>query len=209
MVLKSSLLDLVARLSSTIFLGDEDIATDPEWLAITKDYTVDSFLAARQVRMWPRFLQPTISRILPQSRKIQAQLARADQMITPVIERRRAEKLPVERHDSVEWMESIAKEKNIDYWPAAMQLNLALSAIHTTADLITTTMYELIQQPKAIEVLRKEIIEVVGEGNGLQHSHMYLLKYMDSALKEAQRLKPALTGKFILNHLKSFNSNSI
>lgn len=200
-MLKNELLDLVARLSSCIFLGDEDIAKDPEWLKITKDYTVESFLAARQLRLWPRVLQPYVASWIPQVYKIQKQLARADAMITPVIERRRSEKISVERHDSIEWVEAIAKEKNIDYWPAAMQLNMALSAIHTTADLITTTMYELVQRPDDIAALRKEIIEVVGTG-GLEHVSLYKLKLMDSAIKEAQRIKPVLSSKFLFYHRK-------
>ena len=172
MTLKSKLLNLISLLSATAFLGDEAIASDPEWLQITTEYTVDSFLAARQLRMWPRTLQPLAALIYPRCRKIRQQLARVDAMMTPIINRRRAENLPKERHDTIEWVEALAKERNIDYWPAAMQLNLALSAIHTTADLLT---------------------KVIGDG-GLQHHSLYNLKLLDSAIKEAQRLKPILSG---------------
>lgn len=198
LVLKDVLLDLVARLSSVIFLGDEEVSQNPAWLKITKEYTVDSFIASHQLRTYPRFLRPLIAYFLPQAQKVRAQLREAESIIQPVIERRRAEnavhcKAP-ERYDSIEWLEQVAQEKNIKYSPAAMQLTLALSAIHTTTDLLTTTMYELLQHPETIPLLREEIISVIGTG-GLKHSSLYNLKLMDSVIKEAQRLKPVLSSK--------------
>lgn len=202
MVLKNALLDLVARLSSTIFLGDEEISHNAAWLRITKEYTVDSFIASHQLRTYPKFLWPVIAWFLPQAQKVKAQLREAESIITPVIEKRRAENAStttdfhgkVERYDSIEWLEQTAQDKGIKYSPAAMQLTLALSAIHTTTDLLTTTMYELLQNPDTIQLLRDEIISVISEG-GLKHSSLYNLKLMDSVIKEAQRLKPVLSSK--------------
>jgi cytochrome P450 len=201
-VLKDKLLDLVARLSSVIFLGEEEIRENHAWLRITKEYTVDSFIASHQLRPYPRYLRPFIARFLPQVQKVQAQLREAEAIITPVIERRRAEKAAsattVERYDSIEWLEQVAEEKGIKYSPAAMQLTLALSAIHTTTDLLTTTMYEILQHPEAIQLLRDEVTSVVGNGR-LKHSSLYNLKLMDSVIKEAQRLKPVLSSKSLLS----------
>jgi hypothetical protein len=207
MVLKDALLDVVARLSSTIFLGDEEVSHNASWIRITKEYTVDSFLAANQLRTYPKFLWPVIALFLPQAQKVRAQFREAKSIITPVIERRRAENAStttdsygkVERHDSIEWLEKTAQDKKIKYQPAAMQLTLALSAIHTTADLLTTTMYELLQNPGTIQLLRDEIVSVISDG-GLKHSSLYNLKLMDSVIKEAQRLKPALSSKSRHHH---------
>lgn len=202
MILKSALLDFVARLSSTIFLGDEEVSHNASWLRITMEYTVDSFLASHQLRTYPKLLWPVIAWFLPQARKVKAQLKEAESIIAPVIERRRAENAAtttdshgkVERYDSIEWLEQTAQEKKIKYQPAAMQLTLALSAIHTTTDLLTTTMYELLQSPDTIQLLRDEIVSVIPDG-GLKHSSLYNLKLMDSVIKEAQRLKPVLSSK--------------
>lgn len=197
-ILKDALLDLVARLSSVIFLGDEEVSQNPAWLKITKEYTVDSFIASHQLRTYPRFLRPLVAYFLPQAQKVRAQLREAESIIQPVIERRRAENAArcktSERYDSIEWLEQVAQEKNIKYSPAAMQLTLALSAIHTTTDLLTTTMYEILQHPETISLLREEVISVIGTG-GLKHSSLYNLKLMDSVIKEAQRLKPVLSSK--------------
>ncbi|KAJ4303026.1 hypothetical protein N0V90_001917 [Kalmusia sp. IMI 367209] len=192
--MKNELLDLIARLSSAIFLGDEEVSTDPIWLNLTKNYTVDSFIAAHQLRMYPSFMWPIMAKILPQARKVNAQFKQAEAIINPIIERRRVEKArgELERFDAVEWAEQVSQEKGIPYSPAAAQLNMALSAIHTTADLITTTMYELLQSPKTIDLLREEIVSVISDG-GLKHSSLYNLRLMDSVIKEAQRLKPVLS----------------
>lgn len=207
MVLKDALLDLVARLSSTIFLGNEELSQNASWLRITKEYTVDSFLASYQLKTYPKFLWPVIALFLKQTQKVKAQLREAESLIAPIIERRRAENTfamtdgrgKVERYDSIEWLEQTAQDKKIKYQPAAMQLTLALSAIHTTTDLLATTMYELLQIPDTIQLLRNEIVSVISEG-GLKHSSLYNLKLMDSVIKEAQRLKPALSGMSHYHH---------
>ncbi|RAH41207.1 cytochrome P450 [Aspergillus brunneoviolaceus CBS 621.78] len=200
-VLKDILLEIIARMSSTIFLGDEEVRHDKAWLRLTKEYTVDSFLAAHQLRTYPQFLWPVLAMLFPQARKVRDQLRQAEAIIRPLIERRRAEKaaaladpsikLP-ERYDSIEWLEQTSQDRKIPYAPVAMQLTLALSAIHTTTDLITTTMYELLRCPEVIRHLRKEVVSVMGSG-GIKHSALYNLKLMDSVIKEAQRIKPALS----------------
>jgi cytochrome P450 len=202
MVLKDAILDLFARLSARVFLGDEEVGHNASWLRITKEYTVDSFCAAYELRTYPKFLRPVIHWFLPSAQKVRAQLREAESIITPVIERRRAEKAStttdshgtVERSDSIEWLEKTAQEKKLKYQAAALQLSLAISAIHTTTDLLTHTMYELLKNPDIIRPLRDEIVSVVSDG-GLQHSSLYNLKLMDSVIKEAQRLKPAMSGK--------------
>ena len=203
MALKDAILDLVARISARVFLGDEAISRNPAWLRITKNYTVDSFLAAHALRTYPRFLRPLMHWFLPGAQKVRAQLREAEAIIAPVISRRRAERAAAdgggsgsmaERADSIEWLEQMAREKRLEYRAAALQLNLAISAIHTTADLLAQTMYELLQHPEAMPPLREEIVAVVAD-QGLKHSSLYNLKLMDSVIKEAQRLKPAMSGK--------------
>lgn len=194
--MKGSLLHLIASLSATIFLGDEPVGTDPKWINLTKDYTVSSFIASHQLRVYPRFLWPMVAKILPSTRKVHQQFKDTEALINPIVERRRKAKAQgqLEKLDAVEWAEQVAQEHGITYSPAAAQLNMALSAIHTTTDLITTTMYELLKCPGAVDLLRREIISVISD-NGLRHSHLSELKIMDSAIKEAQRSKPVLSGK--------------
>lgn len=201
LVLKDAILDIVARLSAKVFLGDEEVSHSTSWLQITKEYTVDSFLAAYELRTYPRFFKPAIHWFLLRVQKVRAHLRKAESIIAPVIERRRAKKVPttvrsgtVERSDSIEWLEQIAHGKKLKYQAAAMQLSLAVSAIHTTTDLLTQTMYEILENPEIISPLRGEIVSIIS-GGGLKHSSLYHLKLMDSVIKEAQRMKPPMSGK--------------
>ena len=87
------------------------------------------------------------------------------------------------------------------------QLGLALAAIHTTTELVTHTMYNLIEHPEYIDCLRQEIRKVVGEG-GWKKSSLYSLKLMDSVLKETQRLHMPDFGMSILLTSKIYLSNA-
>jgi hypothetical protein len=64
-VLKNHVLDLVARMSSRVFLGPE-LCRDPRWLEVTKNYTVDAFIAADKLRLYPASLRWFLNYILPE-----------------------------------------------------------------------------------------------------------------------------------------------
>lgn len=207
LVLKDEILDMVARLSASVFLGDEEVRHNASWLQVTKDYTVDSFLAQSELRAYPGFMRPIVHWFLPGAQKIRAQLRKAESIISPVIEVRRIRKAntpadsrqEAERSDSIEWLEQKAQEKNLQYQAAPLQLSLGVSAIHTTTDLLTQTMYEILENPDIVPPLRREIVSVVSDG-GLKHSSLYNLRLMDSVIKESQRLKPAMSGKPRCSH---------
>ncbi|OLN93216.1 Fumitremorgin C monooxygenase 5 [Colletotrichum chlorophyti] len=201
LLLKDSTLDLVARLSARVFLGEEEVTHNASWLRITKEYTVNSFMASHEIRSYPQFLRPIVHWFLPRARMVRAQLRVAESIIGPVIARRRAEKASttaaspnqLERSDSIEWLEQLSQSRKLDYQAAALQLNLAISAIHTTTDLLTHTMYQLMLNPEFIQPLRDEIASVVTSDGELKHSSLYNLELMDSVIKEAQRLKPPMS----------------
>ncbi|KAL4874933.1 cytochrome P450 [Aspergillus karnatakaensis] len=192
--LKSTLLQIVAQLSSKVFLGDQ-LCRNPDWLRITVDYTVDSFFAAEDLRLWPSLLRPIVVYFLSTTRKIQAEVEEARKIIVPVLERRKAEKqatisngeAPKKYADAMEWMEQCAKGRPYD--AAVAQLGLSLGAIHTTSDMLTQVLYDIMQHDGLVEELRKEIITVI-ESDGWAKTTLYKLKLMDSVLKESQRLKP-------------------
>lgn len=69
-----------------------------------------------------------------------------------------------------------------------------MTAIHTTSDLLQEVMIRIAQRPELFQVLRNEIVEVLGK-DGLKKTALYNLKIMDSVFKEAQRLKTNTLGK--------------
>ncbi|PGH12056.1 hypothetical protein AJ80_06875 [Polytolypa hystricis UAMH7299] len=197
--LKSTILKIVAQLSSRVFLGDE-VCRNPAWLQVTINFTVNAFFAAEELRLWPKFTRPWVAGFLSSVQKIRADLKEARRIIIPVLEKRKAEKqaalkegkTPERYTDAMEWMEECAKGRSYDA-PVA-QLSLSVAAIHTTSDMITQVLYDLCGRDELVDALREEIITVVRE-EGWKKTTLYKLKLMDSVLKESQRLKPiTITG---------------
>ncbi|KAL6229228.1 hypothetical protein BDW75DRAFT_245921 [Aspergillus navahoensis] len=192
--LRQTILDMVAQLSSRVFLGDQ-VCRNPDWLRITVAYTVDSFLAAGTLRMWPAFMRRVVAPFVPRVQKIRADLEEARRIILPVLERRKAEKQaatadgksPACYNDAMEWIEQCAKGRPYD--AAVSQLSLSLAAIHTTSDLLTQVLYDICGHDGLVDELRQEVLTVIA-AEGWQKTTLYKLKLMDSVLKESQRLKP-------------------
>ncbi|KAK1624614.1 cytochrome P450 [Colletotrichum phormii] len=198
--LKDTILDLVARLSSRVFLGP-DLCRNEDWLRITKEYTVLSFTAAFKLRAVPLRLRPLLHWFSADCRRARESLAEAQKLIAPVIEKRRAEKraataaaaarnqdsvAPVS-NDAIEWAEDEAQGGAYD--AAIFQLTLSFVAIHTTTDLLAQTLIYLDKEPELIGPLRAEIVEVL-KAEGWKKSVLYNMKLLDSAIKETQRMKP-------------------
>lgn len=185
----SVLLQVVARVSSRLFLGDE-LCHDTNWLRITTTYTHHITKAALELKRWPAFLRPLVIRVLPHGRALISLVHEAETVMGDVLKKRQALKATGESPeytDAIEWFEQVAKGRS--YNPVHVQLTLSFVAIHTTADLLTQVMFDLAQHPEYIEPLRQEVIKVLGE-QGWRKTSLYNLKLMDSVLKEVQRLRP-------------------
>ncbi|KAJ8124096.1 hypothetical protein ONZ43_g101 [Nemania bipapillata] len=95
---------------------------------------------------------------------------------------------PVPKYDdAIDWADE--ESSQFKYDPATLQLGLAGAAMHTTTDLLSKTILELLAQPELIPALRSEITEVL-RTHGWTKVGLYNLKLMDSILKETQRVKP-------------------
>ncbi|EEH06087.1 cytochrome P450 monooxygenase [Histoplasma capsulatum G186AR] len=90
-VLKKSALKIVAQLSSRVFLG-EKLCRNPDWLRITISYTVNSYIAAQALRLWPEVIRPLVASFLPSCRKLRQEIEEARAIINPVLEERRQAK---------------------------------------------------------------------------------------------------------------------
>lgn len=66
--LKPMVQEIVARLSSRLFLGDE-LCRNRDWLDLTISFTITSTMAAIVVSFFPAFLRPLANEILPMCRK--------------------------------------------------------------------------------------------------------------------------------------------
>jgi cytochrome P450 monooxygenase-2 len=181
------MLDIVARLSSCVFLGDM-LCRNEEWLQVSKSYTVLAFMAAEELRLYPKWLRGIAQRYHPKCRELVNVIDRARTLITPIVQKRRTLASQVNcqpAYDAIDWFEEEAAGRPYD--PALCQMILSTAAIHTTSDLANTTMLNLAQHPRLIDEVRQEVIEVLG-ASGWKKTSLYNLKLLDAVLKESQRL---------------------
>ncbi|KAJ4252797.1 hypothetical protein NW762_010703 [Fusarium torreyae] len=194
--MRETVLRLVARISSRVFLGTE-LCRNEEWLRITRDYTVVGFLASEELRQWPGFTRPLVHWFLPGCQKLRKEVQKARSIIQGTVDRRRqhekellaaGQAMPV-YDDAIEWLEKAAAAKGITCDLAASQLGLSLAAIHTTTDLLTQVLTRICQNPDILEPLREEMTSALRE-DGWNKTSLYKMKLLDSVIKESQRMKP-------------------
>ena len=203
--MKKISLDLVARLSSRIFLGEE-LCRNEDGLKITVNYTVDLMFAAEKLRRVSAPLRRIVHWFLPEARKLRSEVQQAGNIIRLVLEKRRKEKAmlqsqgkeTVEYNDAIEWFEQAATAKGCSYDPEIVQLFLSTVAIHTTSDLLTVTMLDIVRNPDIIKPLREEMTSVLENGPWKKTS-LNDMKLLDSVIKESLRLKPIAVGESSLS----------
>ncbi|KAJ0283597.1 hypothetical protein COL940_004579 [Colletotrichum noveboracense] len=189
-----SILNIVSRLSSRVLLGPE-ICRNEEWLNITVMYVVDSFVAAERLPIVPKPLRRIVHWFLPECQRVRSHVAQTRSIIQPVINARAREKRaaaqegrPIPTYDdAIQWGEEESARSKYD--PAIYQLAMAGAAIHTTTDLMTQLILNILPRPELLAALRSEMIDVLGK-EGWAKTSLYNLKLMDSAMKETQRMKP-------------------
>ncbi|OGE47195.1 hypothetical protein PENARI_c056G12104 [Penicillium arizonense] len=188
---KPKIVQLVARVSSRVFLGQE-LSANEDWIRLSTDYAVDAMVAARKLREWHFCLRPIVHWFLPECRKIRKRMVEARKIIMPVVERRRKINhqareagQPISKvADTVGWMDAVANGRKYDIVTA--QLGLAFASIFTTADMISGLIGDLCANPEYFKPLLEEISSVLGD-KGWSKRALQELKLMDSAMKESQR----------------------
>ncbi|KAE8144230.1 cytochrome P450 [Aspergillus avenaceus] len=190
---------IVAGVSSSIFMGDKS-CLDERWLDVSVNYTTDAFFAARSLRQWPAIARPFVHWVLPSTRKIRRHVAAATQIVQEELKRRdmvRKGKLidenPQKTHeDFLDWIDEFAAGRSLN--TPMSQLSLAVASIHTTSNILTNIMYDLMAYPEHIQPLRDEIKAVVEEDGILKKTSLNKMKLMDSVMKESQRMHPVAIG---------------
>ncbi|TLD18496.1 hypothetical protein PspLS_10302 [Pyricularia sp. CBS 133598] len=189
---------LVSRISSRIFMGEE-LCKDQEWVEASAQWADCVFRAVFTLRGWPRFLRPYVHWFIPDANLVRQRVRVCREVLQPHIDRRNAVKAeaiargePSPFNDSIEWF---AREYSTPFDPATKQLTLSLFAIHTTTDLLVSTLADLAKHPEIIKPLREEVISVLS-AEGLKKSAFQKLRLMDAVFKESQRLRPLMLAFF-------------
>ncbi|EUC35851.1 hypothetical protein COCCADRAFT_24272 [Bipolaris zeicola 26-R-13] len=188
-----SVLSLVTRLSSKVFLGDE-LCRNEEWLRLSKEYTVCSFQVAKKMNCIPSILKPVYGLFSKEVKIVEQKLNQARALLKPIVAERNRLKLEAAKksepalryNDALEWID---EESQSTADTAVFQMSLSFAAIHTTSDLLGQTMTRIANDPSLAEDLRKEIVQVIST-DGLTKLALANLKLMDSTMKETQRINP-------------------
>ncbi|KAI5858276.1 cytochrome P450 [Durotheca rogersii] len=200
--LHPTLLALVSRVSSRIFLGDE-LCRSEEWLQVIKTYSKALFVAAAKLHIMPRPLRRIASWLIPELKVLRAQIKEAERIFAPVIARRQemrhaaiANGWEVPKFDdALGWLEREATAKGLVFDAALVakfEIVVVAVALHTTIDLVQQSMIELAQRPETMQQIRDEVIYHL-RAEGLSRASLYKMSMLDSALKETQRMKPIET----------------
>ena len=199
--IKDDLLDLVARLSSRVFLGKE-LCRNQDWLRITKNYTVDTFMASAILRMIPSFVRPVAFWFIPTCTRLRGEVKDARRLVMSEVDQRRqraetslaAGEKPPKMADAIGWMVEVAAKQGREVDLVAAQLGLSTAAIHTTSETMSKCIYQMCATPEIIHPLREEIVNVL-KTEGWSKQSLYKLKLMDSFLKEVQRTNGLASSK--------------
>ena len=140
-IITDSILQLIARLSGKVFLGDE-LCRNESWLEVSKNYTVlavgfsktSSFLPGPLKRVWSWFVDD--------SKLIRKYFKEARDILAPILENRKQAKAEAERkgksapvyNDMLEWLEQEGQTDVSNL--VACQMLLSVAAIHTTSELL-------------------------------------------------------------------------
>ncbi|EUC47676.1 hypothetical protein COCMIDRAFT_3468 [Bipolaris oryzae ATCC 44560] len=189
-----SILALVARLSTKVFLGDE-LCRNEDWLRITKEYTLESLAAGIIVSTFPSLLQPLVPFFSQKPKIAKNKLNEVRNFLNPILAERQRRKAEAKKkgepapkyEDTLEWLQQESDGAPLD--AALYQMALSFAAIHTTSDLLNRTLTHLANDPNLVNDLRQEIVQVLSV-DGLKKIALANLKLMDSAIKETQRITP-------------------
>lgn len=184
-------------MSASVFVGPQ-LARDAKWQELILESTLNTFMGVRSLRAWPAFLRPLVHWFLPELRKCRQQMRRARHMLQPIFDMRAQAKSNFidgqearTLDDTIQWLEEIAAGRPYD--AAAAQVAFAISAMHTTSELLKQALLDICMHPELITAIRKEAKTAVEE-SGWTIAGVFKMELLDSAIKETQRLKPGSLG---------------
>ncbi|KAF6817571.1 cytochrome p450 [Colletotrichum plurivorum] len=185
------LLQLVARVSSRVFVGPE-LCANEDWLDVSVNITIHGMTAAESLSHWPSYLRPLVYRFLPKVRKLQQEMSRGRKILKPIFQKRREENRMARDAgekaskvvDTVGWLDEAAKGRSYD--DTLAQLGLSFAAIHTTSELISGIVNDICDHPEWLDALRKEMSTAI-KAHGWSKKALQDMRLTDSLMKESQR----------------------
>lgn len=184
----------IANITNSMLVGEE-LASDPEWMRQTCDFSVNRYKSADDVRAWPPYMATLVAPLIPSVRRLRQSRAYVKQQLTPMYEDLRKRDLLGSSEKAqcrkgifgYEWLWGGAPDDvTLDDFSDTMMRTL-IASIHTTAKTITVALVDLLTQPKYLEELREEATEALQADGSIDLDRLVKL---DCFLKESQRLTP-------------------
>ncbi|KAF2478137.1 putative cytochrome P450 [Lindgomyces ingoldianus] len=188
---------MVARASLKVFVGDS-ACRNPTWIKLCLDFPINIFATAFVMRLFPPFLHPMISWFLPTRYWLRQNLTLAKKLVTPIIKDHQIQATSnlddrTVKGTLLEWMIENARgqEGNPETLSARLMI-LSMASIHSTSSAIAAAIFDLCTHPEYIGLLRKELLDVVGDSRGFSKQDLNRLRKLDSFLRESQRFNPPI-----------------
>ncbi|PIA97953.1 Fumitremorgin C monooxygenase [Cercospora beticola] len=185
-----STMGLISRAAGAVFAG-EKLSRDGEWQRMTMRYATGFFSAAFELMRWPAWTRPVVHWFLPGARDCRKLMRDVRRVMREEVKRREREgtegKGEIEYFDAVGWSEELAGGKKVDH--GAVQLSLAMAALHTTSSALRQVLLDLCEHAELVEPLREEVREAVKD-HGVTAAAVAKMHLLDSVMKESQRLGP-------------------
>ncbi|KAI6042748.1 cytochrome P450 [Pisolithus marmoratus] len=186
---------IVCRASNKVFVG-LPLCRDPDWIDLNSRFAVDVAIDANILNMFPNFLIPFVSKVLPNTA---ASMQRAMKHLEPIIE----ERLMCMREYGDEWsdkprqndiLQCFIEDKEGCTTKQLTQCMLGTSfvSIHQITNAFTQALYNLAAYPQYVGPLREEVDAVIGQ-HGWTKEAMALMPKVDSFLAETLRLDGVIT----------------
>lgn len=195
---------IVALISGRMLVG-EDLCRNELWIRLSIDFSTHAFGAARKLRSenkypWSMWLA---SHTEPAVRGIWARRHEAEALLKPICEERLMNKDNPDwkkPDDGIQWLlDSHSNSGESVEEVVKSQLRLTMAAIHNTTMSVTNSLFDLVENPQYLDVLRREVLDVSGGDSGGDWTKQKLtqLRKLDSCMKESLRKEPTtpITGK--------------
>ncbi|KDR83206.1 hypothetical protein GALMADRAFT_239044 [Galerina marginata CBS 339.88] len=186
----STIIKIVCRTSNRFFVG-LPLCRDPDWRELNEKFTIDVFIGAQLINMFPNILKPLVGRLLT---KVPGSIKRAVDHVRPLVEdyiaqeKEHGKDWPDRPNTLISWFLDEAQGPQRDITDLATRiLTINFAAIHTTSNAFTHILYDLAVYPEYVGPMREEA-EAIIEADGWTKLAMGKMHKIDSFIKESGRL---------------------
>ena len=184
----------VAGVVNEVFCGPE-LASDPEWVEMTMNLTTNAWGAAQEIRRYPAWSRPYCAHIRPLNsiRQLRRDRQRARQRLIPIFQRRmeirrRDDKAP---DDALQWLIETGGPQISGHEFADTMSRVMMASIHTSANMITWALANLLHRPQYLPDIFDEMLEVFVARDGVPRANdLEALRRLDSFMMESARFAP-------------------